>query len=194
MTRVVNVLTIDKCFKGDLMHMCFVQRRLMCCSPVKNGKSIILLIFWVISFFWSFSYKIMKIMWCTDMVFQGFNEFWKSEKKYSIMSFPWIFFRARMKGMLDGIFKFFKVWKALKEDLSFLCIYFCAWERVSVMGFSSFRESEKHLKKTLGGSFFVSLVPLGRKRDNLPLESTLIIKQWLECSFCVISCFGPKKE
>ena len=37
-------------------------------------------------------------------------------------------------------------------------------------GIFNFRESEKHLKKTLGGSFFVSLVPLGQKRDNLPRE------------------------
>ena len=61
-------------------------------------------------------------------------------------------------------------------------------------GLFNFIESEKHLKKTRGGSFFVSLVPLGRKRDNLPLESTLLIKQLLERSFYVISLFGPKKE
>ena len=34
----------------------------------------------------------------------------------------------------------------------------------------NFRESEKHVKKTPGGSFFVSLVPLGWKRHNLPRE------------------------
>ena len=61
-------------------------------------------------------------------------------------------------------------------------------------GLFNFRESEKNLKKTPGGSFFISLVPLGQKRDNLPLESTLLIKQWLERSFCVISLFGLKKE
>ena len=74
-------------------------------------------------------------MWYTDKLFQGFNEFWKSEKKYSIMSFPWIFFRGRMKGMLNKIFKYFEVWKTLKEDLSFPWIYFRAWERMSLMGF-----------------------------------------------------------
>ena len=37
-------------------------------------------------------------------------------------------------------------------------------------GLFNFRESEKRLKKTPGGSFFISLVPLGRKRDNLPRE------------------------
>ena len=49
------------------------------------------------------------------MLFQGFNEFWKSEKKYLIMSFPWIFFRAWMKGMLDGLFKFLKSEKHLEK-------------------------------------------------------------------------------
>ena len=33
-----------------------------------------------------------------------------------------------------------------------------------------FRESEKHVKKTPRGSFFVSLVPLDRKIDNLSRE------------------------
>ena len=37
-------------------------------------------------------------------------------------------------------------------------------------GLFNFREFEKNLKKTPGGSFFVSLVPLGRKRDNLSRE------------------------
>ena len=44
-------------------------------------------------------------------------------------------------------------------------------------GVFNFQESEMCLKKTPGGSFFISLVPLGWKRDNLPLESTLLIKQ-----------------
>ena len=37
-------------------------------------------------------------------------------------------------------------------------------------GLFNFRESEKHLKKTPQGSFFVNLVPLGWKRDNLSRE------------------------
>ena len=37
-------------------------------------------------------------------------------------------------------------------------------------GFFNFRESEKHIKKTLKGSFSVNLVPLDRKRDNLSRE------------------------
>ena len=37
-------------------------------------------------------------------------------------------------------------------------------------GLFNFRESEKHVKKTPRGSFFVSLVPPGRKRDNLCKE------------------------
>ena len=37
-------------------------------------------------------------------------------------------------------------------------------------GVFNFRESEKHLKKTPQGYFFVNLVPLGRKRDNLSRE------------------------
>ena len=37
-------------------------------------------------------------------------------------------------------------------------------------GLFNFRESEKCLKKTPQGSFFVILVPLGRKRDNLSRE------------------------
>ena len=57
MTEVVSVPPISKCFKGDLMQMCFVQRRLMCRGPVKNGKFAILLVFWVISFFCIFHIK-----------------------------------------------------------------------------------------------------------------------------------------
>ena len=90
-----------------------------------------------------------------------------------------------MKDMLDRLFKFFEVCKALKEDLSFPWIYFRAWERMSATGFSNFRESEKHLKKTPGGSFFVSLVPLGRKRDNLPREyssNQMMIRELLLCN------------
>ena len=34
-------------------------------------------------------------------------------------------------------------------------------------GIFNFREFEKRLKKTPEGSFFVNLVPLDRKRDNL---------------------------
>ena len=37
-------------------------------------------------------------------------------------------------------------------------------------GIFNFRESEKHVKKTPRGSFFVSLVPLGLKRDSLPRD------------------------
>ena len=37
-------------------------------------------------------------------------------------------------------------------------------------GIFNFRESEKRVKKTPQGSFFVNLVPLGRKRDNLSRE------------------------
>ena len=37
-------------------------------------------------------------------------------------------------------------------------------------GLFNFRESEKNLKKTPQGSFFINLVPLGRKRDNLARE------------------------
>ena len=37
-------------------------------------------------------------------------------------------------------------------------------------GLFNFQESEKRLKKTPQGSFFVNLVPLGRKRDNLSRE------------------------
>jgi hypothetical protein len=37
-------------------------------------------------------------------------------------------------------------------------------------GIFGFRESKKHLKKIPQGSFFVNLVPLGRKRDNLSRE------------------------
>ena len=49
-------------------------------------------------------------------------------------------------------------------------------------GIFNFRESEKHVKKTPGGSFFISLVPLGRKRDNLSREyssNQLMIKAFL---------------
>ena len=37
-------------------------------------------------------------------------------------------------------------------------------------GIFNFRESKKHIKKTPKGSFFVNLVPLGQKRDNLSRE------------------------
>ena len=37
-------------------------------------------------------------------------------------------------------------------------------------GIFNFRESEKCVKKAPKGSFFVNLVPLGRKRDNLSRE------------------------
>ena len=37
-------------------------------------------------------------------------------------------------------------------------------------GSFKFRESEKRLKKTPQGSFFINLVPLGQKRDNLSRE------------------------
>ena len=37
-------------------------------------------------------------------------------------------------------------------------------------GILNFRESEKRLKKTPQGSFFINLVPLGQKRDNLSRE------------------------
>ena len=37
-------------------------------------------------------------------------------------------------------------------------------------GIFNFRESENRLKKTPQGSFFIDLVPLGRKRDNLARE------------------------
>ena len=60
MTEDVRVLTIGKCFKHDSMQMCFVQRRLTCCSLVKNGKFCILLFFWVISFFCLFHIKEWK--------------------------------------------------------------------------------------------------------------------------------------
>ena len=102
--------------QGDSMQMCFVQRRLMCCSPVKNGKFCILLVFWVISIFLSFSYKIMKIMWYTCMFSHNFNECRKSEKKkYLIASFLWIFCRTQTKGMLDGLFMFSKSEKHIKK-------------------------------------------------------------------------------
>ena len=37
-------------------------------------------------------------------------------------------------------------------------------------GIFNFIESEKRIKKTPRGSFFVNLVPLDRKRDNLSRE------------------------
>ena len=37
-------------------------------------------------------------------------------------------------------------------------------------GLFNFRESEKRINKTPKGSFFINLVPLGRKRDNLSRE------------------------
>jgi hypothetical protein len=37
-------------------------------------------------------------------------------------------------------------------------------------GIFNFIESEKHIKKTPKGSFFVNLVSLGWKRDNLSRE------------------------
>ena len=49
-------------------------------------------------------------------------------------------------------------------------------------GIFNFREFEKHVKKTLRGSFFISLVPLGRKRDNLPREyssNQIMIREFL---------------
>ena len=52
-------------------------------------------------------------------------------------------------------------------------------------GLFNFRESEKRLKKTPQDSFFVNLVPLGRKRDNLSREyssNQLRIRVFLLCS------------
>ena len=52
-------------------------------------------------------------------------------------------------------------------------------------GIFNFREFEKHVKKTPNGSFFVNLVPLGRKRDNLSREyssNQLRIRAFLLCS------------
>lgn len=49
-------------------------------------------------------------------------------------------------------------------------------------GIFNFRESEKHVKKTPRVSFFVNLVPLGRKRDNLSREyssNQMIIRVFL---------------
>ena len=37
-------------------------------------------------------------------------------------------------------------------------------------GIFNFIESEKRIKKTPRGSFFINLVPLGQKRDNLSRE------------------------
>ena len=37
-------------------------------------------------------------------------------------------------------------------------------------GIFNFRESKKRIKKTPKGSFFVNLVPLDQKRDNLSRE------------------------
>ena len=52
-------------------------------------------------------------------------------------------------------------------------------------GIFNVRESEKHIKKTPRGSFFMSLVTLGRKRDNLSREyssNQLRIRVFLLCS------------
>ena len=52
-------------------------------------------------------------------------------------------------------------------------------------GLFNFRESEKHVKKTSKGSFFVNLVPLEQKRDNLSREyssNLLRIRVFLLCS------------
>ena len=52
-------------------------------------------------------------------------------------------------------------------------------------GLFNFRESEKCLKKTPKGSFFVNLVPLDRKRDNLSREyssNQLRIRVFVLCS------------
>ena len=52
-------------------------------------------------------------------------------------------------------------------------------------GIFNFWESEERLKKTPQGSFFVNLVSLGRKRDNLSREyssNQLKIRAFLLCS------------
>ena len=52
-------------------------------------------------------------------------------------------------------------------------------------GLFNFRESKKYVKKTPRGSFFISLVPLDQKRDNLSREysfNKLRIRVFLLCS------------
>ena len=52
-------------------------------------------------------------------------------------------------------------------------------------GIFNYIESEKCIKKTPRGSFFVSLVPPGQKRDNLSRENSsnqLMIRVFLLCS------------
>ena len=68
--------------------------------------------------------------------------------------------------MLDGLFTFSKVEKHIKKTYPSHGFISCLGEG-ECDGIFNFRESEKHVKKTPRGSFFVSLVPLGRKRDNL---------------------------
>ena len=79
MTEVVSVLTINKCFKGDSMEMCFVQRRLMCWGPVIKMENLSYCSFFgLYHFFFLFYIKESK-----NAIYKYvFSKFWRVLKKW----------------------------------------------------------------------------------------------------------------
>ena len=89
-----------------------------------------------------------------------------------------------MKGMLDGLFKFLKFEKHVKKTYPSHGLFSHLGEG-KCDGLFNFIESKRRIQKTPRGSFFVNLVPLGRKRDNLSREyssNQLRIRAFLLCS------------
>ena len=102
------------------------------------------------------------------MLFHNFSVSKKREKVLDSV-FPLDFYVARMKGMLDGIFMFSKSEKHINKIILPMDLFSCLGEGKRD-GIFNFRESEKHTKKTPRVYFFISLVSLNRKRDNLSRE------------------------